>query len=90
MRTHIKMEEIVPGVPPTGAKIVFFLSRNRRGLSVTYPAPISTVFATQCMYTPRLVLIAQVVFLLERGHIDMQTRPTNCRNLSLTAHLLPA
>jgi len=35
-----------PRVPPQGAKtcFVFFLLSMQRGLSATYPAPISTIF----------------------------------------------
>jgi len=48
MRTHTrKMGEIAPGFLPQGAKTCFvFLSSMQRGLSATYPAPISTVFET--------------------------------------------
>jgi len=37
--------EIAPGVPPQAAKTCFLLSMQR-GLSATYPAPISTIFET--------------------------------------------
>jgi len=42
------MGELAPGVPPQGAKtcFVFFLLSMQRGLSATYPAPISTIFET--------------------------------------------
>jgi len=40
-----KMGEIAQGVPPQGAKTYFaFLLSMQRGLSATYPAPISTIF----------------------------------------------
>ena len=43
-----RVGEIAPGVPPQCAKtcFVFFLLSIQRGLSVTYPAPISTIFET--------------------------------------------
>jgi len=41
------MCEITPGVPLQGAKTCFiFLLSRQRGLSATYPAPISTIFET--------------------------------------------
>jgi len=47
--TQKKMGETVPGVPHKGAKkyFVFLLSPIQRGLSATYPAPISTIFETK-------------------------------------------
>jgi len=48
-----------PGVPPNGAKTCFvFLSHKQRGLSVTYPAPISTIFDTKDMISAQGVFQA--------------------------------
>jgi len=50
VRTHTrKMGEIAPGVPPHGAKTCCILLSMQRGLSATYPAPIS-IFSRQQMW----------------------------------------
>jgi len=45
VHSHKENGEIAPGVLPQNAKMCFLLSMQR-GLSATYPAPISTVFET--------------------------------------------
>ena len=48
MGYHTKFGGIAPGIPPKGAKNVFFSGRVRiqRGVAATYPARISTIFET--------------------------------------------
>ena len=71
VRTHTRtMGEIVPGVPPKGAKtcFVFFLFSMQRGLLATYPAPILTIFLKKDVnrfphvYTSNFWISAQRVF----------------------------
>jgi len=64
VRTHgRKMGEIIPGVPPKGARMcfVFFLFSMQRGLSAIYPAPISTIcgFCYDIIYS---ILLGVVVY----------------------------
>jgi len=64
-----KMGEIAQGVPPQGAKTYFaFLLSMQRGLSATYPAPISTIFEVTDVNRFEHAYTGQKTFqLLRRG-----------------------